>query len=63
MRGPDLKRLYDEHSQPLYAFLLNLTRDENDTRALTGQFDGRNFADTRGGSCDDDGFALHASLL
>jgi RNA polymerase sigma-70 factor (ECF subfamily) len=33
-RGPDLRRLYDEHSQPLYAFLLNLTRDENDTRDL-----------------------------
>ncbi len=34
MRGPDLRRLYDGHSQPLYAFLLNLTRDENDTRDL-----------------------------
>ena len=33
-RGPDLRRLYDEHSQSLYAFLLNLTRDENDTRDL-----------------------------
>jgi RNA polymerase sigma-70 factor (ECF subfamily) len=32
MRGPDLRRLYDEHAQPLYAFLLNLTRDEADTR-------------------------------
>ena len=31
MRGPDLKRLYDEHAQPLYAFLLNLTRNESDT--------------------------------
>jgi RNA polymerase sigma-70 factor (ECF subfamily) len=28
----DLQRLYDEHAQALFAFLLNLTRDENDTR-------------------------------
>jgi len=34
MRGLDLRRLYDEHAQPLYAFLLNLTRDEADTRDL-----------------------------
>ena len=34
MRGQELERLYDEHAQPLYAFLLNLTRDEADTRAL-----------------------------
>ena len=34
MRGPELERLYDEHAQPLYAFLLNLTRDEADTRDL-----------------------------
>ena len=34
MRGPDLRRLYDRHSQSLYAFLLNLTRDEADTRDL-----------------------------
>ena len=33
-RGPDLRRLYDEHAQPLYAFLLNLTRNEADTRDL-----------------------------
>ena len=33
-RGPELGRLYDGHSQSLYAFLLNLTRDENDTRDL-----------------------------
>jgi RNA polymerase sigma-70 factor (ECF subfamily) len=32
--GHDLERLYDEHAQPLYAFLLNLTRDEADTRDL-----------------------------
>ncbi len=30
----DLERLYDEHAQSLYAFLLNLTRDEADTRDL-----------------------------
>ena len=34
MCGLDLRRLYDEHAQPLYAFLLNLTRDEADTRDL-----------------------------
>jgi RNA polymerase sigma-70 factor, ECF subfamily len=34
MRGLDLERLYDEHAQPLYAFLLNLTRNEADTRDL-----------------------------
>jgi RNA polymerase sigma-70 factor (ECF subfamily) len=32
MRGTELERLYDEHAQSLYAFLLNLTRDEADTR-------------------------------
>ncbi len=30
----DLERLYDEHAQALFAFLLNFTRDENDTRDL-----------------------------
>jgi hypothetical protein len=30
--GNDIERLYDEHAQPLYAFLLNFTRDEADTR-------------------------------
>ncbi|MDE3099923.1 MAG: sigma-70 family RNA polymerase sigma factor [Verrucomicrobiota bacterium] len=34
MHGPDLRRLYDEHAQALFAFLLNLTRDEADTRDL-----------------------------
>jgi len=29
-----LERLYDEHAQPLFAFLLNLTRDEQDTHDL-----------------------------
>ena len=33
-RGNDLERLYDEHAQALFAFLLNLTRDEADTRDL-----------------------------
>jgi RNA polymerase sigma-70 factor, ECF subfamily len=32
--GMEIERLYDEHAQPLYAFLLNLTRDEADTRDL-----------------------------
>jgi len=34
MRGPDLRRLYDEHARPLFAFLLNLTRNEPDTHDL-----------------------------
>ena len=29
-----LERLYDEHAQRLYAYLLNLTRDESDTRDI-----------------------------
>jgi RNA polymerase sigma-70 factor, ECF subfamily len=32
--GNDIERLYDEHAQPLFAFLLNFTRDEADTRDL-----------------------------
>jgi RNA polymerase sigma-70 factor (ECF subfamily) len=32
--GPDIERLYDEHAPSLHAFLLNLTRDEADTRDL-----------------------------
>ena len=32
--GLDIARLYDEHAQPLYAFLLNFTREEADTRDL-----------------------------
>lgn len=30
----DLDRLYDEHAQALFAFLLNLTRNEEDTREV-----------------------------
>src|SRR6185369_17187484 len=30
----DLQRLYDEHAQALFAFLLNLTRNETDTHDL-----------------------------
>src|ERR1043166_6392265 len=30
----DLERLYDEHAQALFAFLLNFTRNEADTRDL-----------------------------
>jgi RNA polymerase sigma-70 factor (ECF subfamily) len=33
-RATDIERLYDEHAQPLFAFLLNFTRDEADTRDL-----------------------------
>lgn len=32
--APDLERIYDENAQALFAFLLNFTRDENDTRDL-----------------------------
>jgi len=32
--GLDIERLYDEHAQSLYAFLLNFTRAEADTRDL-----------------------------
>ena len=32
--GLDIERLYDKHAQPLYTFLLSLTRDEADTRDL-----------------------------
>ena len=31
---PDLERLYDEHAQALFGFVLNLTREEADTRDL-----------------------------
>ena len=35
MSAPNnLERLYDEHSQALFAFLLNFTRNETDTRDL-----------------------------
>ncbi len=33
-RGQEIERLYDEHAQSLFAFLLNFTRDEADTRDL-----------------------------
>jgi RNA polymerase sigma-70 factor (ECF subfamily) len=32
--GLDIERLYDEHARTLHALLLNLTRDEADTRDL-----------------------------
>jgi RNA polymerase sigma-70 factor (ECF subfamily) len=32
--GTEIERLYDEHAQSLFAFLLNFTRDEADTRDL-----------------------------
>jgi len=31
-RATEIERLYDEHAQPLFAFLLNFTRDGHDTR-------------------------------
>jgi RNA polymerase sigma-70 factor (ECF subfamily) len=34
MASLDLEHLYDEHAQALFAFLLNFTRDEADTRDL-----------------------------
>ena len=33
-RATEIERLYDEHAQPHFAFLLNFTRDEADTRDL-----------------------------
>jgi RNA polymerase sigma-70 factor, ECF subfamily len=33
-RAKEIERLYDGHAQPLFAFLLNFTRDEADTRDL-----------------------------
>src|SRR5471032_1155091 len=33
-RATEIERLYDEHAQPLFAFLLNFTRDDADTRDL-----------------------------
>lgn len=30
--GPDLERFYDDHAQRLFAFLLNFTRNETETR-------------------------------
>ena len=32
MPPPDIERLYDDHGQALFAFLLNFTRNEADTR-------------------------------
>jgi RNA polymerase sigma-70 factor (ECF subfamily) len=34
MRESEFERLYDEHADALFAFLLNFTRDESDTRDL-----------------------------
>jgi RNA polymerase sigma-70 factor, ECF subfamily len=34
MRGSQIEQLYDAHAPSLFAFLLNFTRDENDTRDL-----------------------------
>ena len=34
LAGPDIAQLYDAHAAALFAFLLNLTRDEADTRDL-----------------------------
>ncbi|HEY3760824.1 MAG TPA: sigma-70 family RNA polymerase sigma factor [Verrucomicrobiae bacterium] len=33
-RGQEIERLYDEHARSLFAYLLNFTRDETDTRDL-----------------------------
>jgi len=45
--GLDIERLYDEHVQPLHAFLLNLTRDEADTRDLLQELFVKLARDTR----------------
>jgi hypothetical protein len=42
--GPDLERLYDAHAQALIDYVLNLTQDESETRAV-----GRRTADERHG--------------
>jgi RNA polymerase sigma-70 factor (ECF subfamily) len=34
MRGSQIEQLYDAHAPSLFAFLINFTRDENDTRDL-----------------------------
>ncbi|MDB6027190.1 MAG: sigW 4 [Verrucomicrobiales bacterium] len=34
MAAPNLEQLYDDHAQSLFAFLLNFTRNESDTRDL-----------------------------
>src|ERR1039458_6369700 len=34
MAQTDIERLYDEHAQALFAYLLNFTRQEADTRDL-----------------------------
>jgi DNA-directed RNA polymerase specialized sigma24 family protein len=34
MPSPDLARVYDDHAQALFAFLLNLTRDVSDARDI-----------------------------
>ncbi len=34
MAQTDIERLYDEHAQAVFAFLLNFTRHEADTRDL-----------------------------
>jgi len=36
--GIEIERLYDKHAQPLFAFLLNFLRDEQDTRDLLQEF-------------------------
>jgi len=33
-RGTEIERLYDDHASSLFAFLLNFTRNESDTRDL-----------------------------
>jgi hypothetical protein len=33
-RETEMERLYDQHAQPLFAFLLNFTHNEADTREL-----------------------------
>jgi RNA polymerase sigma-70 factor (ECF subfamily) len=36
MAQADIERLYDEHAQALFAFLLNFTRHEADSRRPPG---------------------------
>jgi len=59
--APDLEKLYDEHAQALFAFLLNFTRDENDTRDLLQEIFTRLAHDPRllRGARDERAFLIH----
>jgi DNA-directed RNA polymerase specialized sigma24 family protein len=37
--APNIERLYDDHASALFAFLLNLLRNEADTQDVLQEFD------------------------